>query len=65
MSNILIWPIDKILSGATTLGQSGPGGDGNEGALHIPQSSSITEASPSDCSGSYPRHSLGGGILPP
>ena len=36
------------LSGATTLSQSGPGSNGNERALCIPQSSSITEASPSD-----------------
>ena len=34
-----IRPINKILSGATTLGQSGPGSDGNEGVLRIPQSS--------------------------
>ena len=46
-------------SGATTPGQSGPGSDGNEGVLHITQSSSITEASPSDCFVSYLRHSLG------
>ena len=37
-----IWPIDRILSGATTLGQNGPGSDSNEGALRIPQSSSLT-----------------------
>ena len=30
------------LSGVTTPGQSGAGSDGNEGVLHIPQSSSIT-----------------------
>ena len=36
------------LSDATTLGQSGPGSDGNEGVLPIPQSCSITGASPSD-----------------
>ena len=30
-----MWPIDKTLSGATTLGQSGPGSDGNEGVLRI------------------------------
>ena len=24
-----IWPVDRILSGTTTLGQSGPGSDGN------------------------------------
>ena len=46
------------LSGATTMGQSGPGSDGNEGILHIPQSSSITEASPS-CLMSHPGHLLG------
>ena len=44
MSNSSIWPI-----GATTLNQSGPGRNGNEGVLHISQSSRITGASPSDC----------------
>ena len=38
-----IWPIDRTLSVATTLGQSGPGSNGSEGVLHIPQSTSITE----------------------
>ena len=52
-----VWPIDRTLSGATTPGQSETGSDGNEGVLHIPQSSSITGAS-SDCLVSYPRHSL-------
>ena len=56
---ISIWPIDRILSGVTTHGQSGPGSDGNEGVLHIPQSSSIAGTSPSDCFVSYPGHSLG------
>ena len=37
--------IDGTLTGATTLGQSGPGSNGNEGVLHIPQSS-ITGTSP-------------------
>ena len=37
MSNSSIWHIDRVLSGATTLGQNGPGSKGNEGALHIPQ----------------------------
>ena len=41
------------------LGQSGPGSNGNEGVLHIPQSSSITGTSPSDCLVLYPGHSLG------
>ena len=49
MSNSSIWPIDRNLSRATTQDQSGPGSDGNEGVLHVPQSSSILEASPSDC----------------
>ena len=48
-----IWPINRTLSGATTPGQSGPDSDGNEGGLRIPQNSSITEASPSDCLVSY------------
>ena len=44
---------DRTLIGVTTLGQSGPGSDGNEWVLPIPQSSSITETSPSDCLVSY------------
>ena len=51
------------LSGTTTLGQSGPGSDGNKGILHIPQSSSITGTSPSDCLVSYLRHLFGGSYL--
>ena len=53
-----IWPIERNLSGATSPGQSGPSSDGNEGVLCIPQSSSITEALPSDCLMSYLGHSL-------
>ena len=61
-----IWPIDRILSGATTSIQSEPGSNGNEGVLPIPQSSNITGALPSDCLASYPGHLFcgGGGILP-
>ena len=55
-----IWSIDGTLSGATFPSQSGPGSNGNEGILCIPQSSSITEASPSDCLVSYPGHSFWG-----
>ena len=51
-----IWPIDMTLLGATTLGQSGTGSNGSEVVLHIPQSSSITGTSPSDCLVSYPGH---------
>ena len=45
--------------GATTPGQSGPGSNGNKGVLLIPQSSSSTGTSPSDCLVSYTGHSLG------
>ena len=50
--------MNRTLSGTTTSGQSGPGSDGNERVLRISQSSSITEASPSDCLVSYAGHSL-------
>ena len=42
---ISIGPKDRTLSSATTAGQSRSGSNGNEGVFHIPQSSSITEAS--------------------
>ena len=49
-------------------GQSGPGSDSNKEVLHIPQSSSITGISPSDCLVSYPGHwpgvCVGGGTYP-
>ena len=47
------------MSGAPTPGKSRPGTYGNEEVLCIPQSSSTTEASPSDCLVSYPERSLG------
>ena len=49
-----IWPIDKTLSGATTQDQSGPGNDGGEGVLNIPQSSCMTRTLQSDGLMSYP-----------
>ena len=49
-----IWFIDRTLLRATT--------PGNEMVLHIPQSSSITRASLTDCLVSYPGHSLRVGI---
>ena len=58
-----IQPIHRTLSGATTPGQNGPGSDGNKGVLRIPQSSSITATSPSDCLASYQGHLLVG-VLP-
>ena len=48
--------IDRALSGATILGQSGPGSNGNEGVLRIPQSYSIIGTSPAVCLVSYPGH---------
>ena len=54
-----IWRIDWPQSDATTQGQSGPESDGNEGVLRVPQSSSNTRTSSSDCLESYPVHSLG------
>ena len=47
------------LSGATTLGQSRLGSEGNEGVLCIPQNSIITGALPSDFLVSYRGHSVG------
>ena len=57
MPNSSIW-LTGLLSGTTTQGQSGPGSDGNEGTIRIPQSLSITEASPSNSLVSYLGHSL-------
>ena len=50
------------LSGAITLDQSRPGSAGNKEILHIPQSSSFTGTSPSDCLVSYPGHLLEVGL---
>ena len=36
-----IWPTERTLSSATSLGQSGPGSNGNVEILRIPQSSSL------------------------
>ena len=57
MSNSSVQPIDRTLSDATTLGQSGPRNNVSKGVLHIPQSSS-TGGSPSDCLVSYTGHLL-------
>ena len=43
-------------SSVTTPNQSGPGNDGNEGVLCIPQSSSITGVLPCDCLMLYSGH---------
>ena len=58
MPNSSIWSIDRTLSDVHTTSQSRPGSKGNEEILRIPQSSSITRASPLDCFVSYPEHSL-------
>ena len=60
---VLCNPLIGPLSGATTPDQSGLGSDGNEGVLRIPQSSSITGTSLSDCLVSYPEHLLEEGVL--
>ena len=59
-----IQPIDRALSGATTPGQSGPGSDGNERILRIPQSSSIAGTSPWDCLVLYTGYLLKVGSYP-
>ena len=51
-------PYIELLLDSTTPGQSGPASDGNKGVFRIPQSSSITGTSPSDCLVSYPGHLL-------
>ena len=48
MSNSSIRPIDKTLSSGTTPDQSGPGSNGNDGVVCIPQSSKFTGSSQSD-----------------
>ena len=53
------------LLGATTLGQNGPGSDGNKGVLRIPKNTSIIGASQADCLVWYSGHSLGGESLAP
>ena len=51
--------MEKSQSVATTPGQSGPGSEGNEGVLRIPQSFSITGVSLSDRLVSYAGYSFG------
>ena len=58
MSNSSILPIDRTLLGTTNPRQSGHGSDDSEGVICIPQNSSTTGASPSECLVSYPRHLL-------
>ena len=53
-------PKDKVLSGATTPAQCGPGINGNEVGHVIPQSFSITGTSPSEFLLLNPGHSLEG-----
>ena len=43
----MIWPLERILAGTTSLSQSWPGSNGNEGVLQTPQISR-TGTSPSD-----------------
>ena len=55
--------MDRTLTSGTTPCQSGPGRNDNEEGLCIPQNSSITGTSPSDCLMPYPGYSLWG-VLP-
>ena len=59
MSNSSIWAIDKTLSRATRLVRVEPGAMAIKGHS-ISLSTSITEASSTDCLMSYKRHSFGG-----
>ena len=63
MMMMMMKPIDRTQSGATTPNQSGPGTDSNEEVLCIPQCSSINGNSPSDCLLPYPGHSLTTGVV--
>ena len=60
MSDSSIWPIDRILSAATSPGQSEPGSNGNEEVLRILQIFN-PGALPSEFLMSYSGHSLEGG----
>ena len=60
MFNSFILPTDRNLSGATTPDHNELFSDGIEEVLDIPQSSSITGASLSNCLASYPEHLWGG-----
>ena len=61
-------PIDRTISGATNPGQSETGSDSNKVIRRIPQRSSFTDTSPSDCLVSYRGHFLVGwggvGVIP-
>ena len=57
-----IWLIDRVLSGATTPGQSESGSNSYEWVLHFPQLSKAGD-SPSDCLMPYPGHLLVGVLL--
>ena len=54
-----ILAIDRTISSGTNSSMIGPGINCHESVLWIPQSSSVSEASPSDCFMSYPGHSRG------
>ena len=57
---VSFWPTDRTVSDATTRSQSGSRNDDNEEVLRIPQSSSITVTSRSDCFVLYLGYSLVG-----
>ena len=55
--------MNRTLSGATAQGRSGPESDGNEGVRCIPQSSSITGATTSNCLNFISRTLIGVEVL--
>ena len=57
MSDSSVWSVYRTLSGTTIHDQSEPQSNGNEGVLHITQSS-MSVASPSEGLISYSGHSL-------
>ena len=61
---LVLFNIDRALSGATIPGQSGPGSNGNEGVLLFPQSSSINVTSLSYCLVCLIQHTRWGGGYP-
>ena len=61
--NSFIWLTDGLLTGTNTLGQSEPGSNGNDGVLHIPQSSK-TGDSLLDSFSVISGPSLGEGVAP-
>ena len=61
--NSSIWSLDGTLTGPTTPGLGGPGGNGNKGVLHISQKTN-SKALVSSGLVLYPKHLLKEGLTP-